>query len=161
MTHRTALMTAAALTAFLLVVVGGVIGRLSQPNGAEAASAGLAQPQIQFEPAQVPTQDAPSSASSPTYAVSPASAAALALQGAPGARLSRAPELVNFQGVVAYEVPLDRGLVYLDASSGRVLYDGTTAAATGRGARSDDEHGSRGRGERHDDDDDDDHDDDD
>ena len=32
------------------------------------------------------------------------------------------PELVNFQGATAYEVVLDAGTVYVDASSGQPIY---------------------------------------
>jgi len=41
------------------------------------------------------------------------------------------PELVSFQGTVAYEVHLDRGLVYVDATTGNVLYNGVPAQQTG------------------------------
>jgi hypothetical protein len=40
---------------------------------------------------------------------------------APGASLLATPELVDFQSRAAYEVRLDRGVVYVDANSGEVL----------------------------------------
>ncbi|GMV19169.1 MAG: hypothetical protein HS104_20675 [Polyangiaceae bacterium] len=61
-------------------------------------------------------------------------AAAAAYRRAPGARLSRPPELVSYRGLPAYEVVLDRGTVYVDASTSEVLHDGTTPADDGSAA---------------------------
>lgn len=61
------------------------------------------------------------------YAISPQTAGAIALAAAPGANLMATPELVSFQGAVAYEVRLDRGNVYVDANTGNVLYNGAAA----------------------------------
>jgi hypothetical protein len=36
----------------------------------------------------------------------------------------RAPELVRFEGKVAYEIGFTRGVVYVDANTGAVLYNG-------------------------------------
>lgn len=68
-------------------------------------------------------------------------AAAAAYRRAPGARLSRPPELVSYRGLQAYEVVLDRGTVYVDASTSEVLHDGTTPAGGGAG-EPDDAHAS-------------------
>lgn len=65
-------------------------------------------------------------AAPPAYPISPDAAAGIALGAAPGATLTRAPELVSFQGMVAYEVVLDRGTVYVDANNGQLLYNGAT-----------------------------------
>ena len=78
-------------------------------------------------------------AQGPAYPVSPEQAAAVALALAPGAALTRAPELVDFQGMVAYEVALDRGTIYVDASSSQVLYDGVSDAMAGGGWGDEDE----------------------
>jgi hypothetical protein len=59
-----------------------------------------------------------------TYAVSPDQAVSAALASTPGASLVQQPRLVSFNGTIAYEVPLDRGNVYIDATSGQVLYNG-------------------------------------
>jgi hypothetical protein len=40
------------------------------------------------------------------------------------------PELVDYQGIVAYEVILNTGLIYVDANSGQVLYSNTAAIAS-------------------------------
>ncbi len=61
------------------------------------------------------------------YAVSADGAAAIALAASPGASLLATPELVDFQGTVAYEVRLDRGNIYVDATTGKVLYNGAPA----------------------------------
>jgi uncharacterized membrane protein YkoI len=63
------------------------------------------------------------------YAVSPEQAAEIALQAVPGAVLLRPAELVNFQGVMAYEVALDKGMVYVDANTGEILYNSTVIVA--------------------------------
>ena len=48
-------------------------------------------------------------------------ATALAKQGAPDATLQATPELINYNGTVAYEVLLDSGPSYIDANLGAVL----------------------------------------
>ncbi len=48
-----------------------------------------------------------------------------ALAVAQDASLVKAPELVDFEGKVAYEVGFDKGNVYVDADSGEVLMNGT------------------------------------
>lgn len=79
-------------------------------------------------PATVPVQ--PTAVPAPAvsdYAVSPDQAAAIAMAQTPGTQLLRQPELVNFQGVVAYEVALNVGMIYVDAYTGQMLYDGVAA----------------------------------
>lgn len=71
---------------------------------------------------------------SPVYPVTAEQAAALALKAVPGASLRTAPRLVSFQDTVAYEVGLDQGPVYIDATTGEVLYNGTSATASGPNA---------------------------
>jgi len=44
------------------------------------------------------------------------------LNATPGALALALPDLVDFQGNIAYEVRLDLGLVYVDANSGQILY---------------------------------------
>ncbi|MGE5618111.1 MAG: PepSY domain-containing protein [Sphingomonadaceae bacterium] len=90
-------------------------------------------------PAEVATPAAP------PYPVSADAAASTALSVAPGARVQGTPELISFQGAVAYEVVLDRGTVYVDATTGRVLYNGAepallASASNGRSDDDEDEH---------------------
>jgi uncharacterized membrane protein YkoI len=59
----------------------------------------------------------------PKYNLSSDQAAALALQAEKGAVLVKPADLISFQGTAAYEVTLDRGVVYIDANTGKVLYD--------------------------------------
>lgn len=68
------------------------------------------------------TANAPPSA--PSVALSPARAIWIAMNAAPGSALIKEPELVLFQGVLAYEVVLDQGTLYIDANTGQILYNG-------------------------------------
>jgi hypothetical protein len=119
--------TAAALTAFVLVIAGGVAAVVSQPQAVAAEATAL--------PTAAPTEAA-------SVAVSPDMARAIALAAAPGATVQRDPELVIYQGAVAYEVALNSGAVYVDANSGVVLAN--TAVAQPQqprfGEGEDDEH---------------------
>jgi uncharacterized membrane protein YkoI len=67
----------------------------------------------------------PTATPGPVY-LSPEQAANIALGLVPGATVTRAAELVSFQGRVAYEVVLDRGIVYLDSVTGEVFYNGAS-----------------------------------
>ena len=60
-------------------------------------------------------------------ALSPAQAIALAKQDAPSATLQAMPELINYNGMVAYEVLLNSGTTYIDANLGTVLNPVATA----------------------------------
>lgn len=172
MRQRTALVIAAALTAFVLVLVGGLASRMSQltegqpvtsvaaaPTDAqitldptaqallaereaayqqalaeanrriEQANAQLAQANTQLaQVGQAPAVAAPAPAA-PSYAVSAEQAQQIALGAAPGAALSKPAGLVLYQDRPAYEVTLDRGLVYVDAQSGAILANGAVAPA--------------------------------
>jgi hypothetical protein len=68
-----------------------------------------------------------------TYPVSTDQARAIALASAPGATMTGAPLLVSDQGTAVYEVTLDTGMVYVNATSGHVvpqIVTNTTPAAT-------------------------------
>ena len=84
---------------------------------------------------QQPAAQADAAPAQPTFAVTPEVAAEIALGAAPRATLVRLPDLVNFQGAVAYEVVLDSGSVYVDANSGQVLYNGAIATVASGGSR--------------------------
>jgi hypothetical protein len=86
--------------------------------------------------------------STTTYAVSPDQAGTLALTAVPGAKLTGVPTLVSFQNVPAYEVTLDAGLIYVDASTGTVLNPPTTTSGAfgGFGGGEGGEGGERGEG---------------
>jgi len=147
MKQRTAFAVAAGLTAFVLVVVGGVAGAVSSANAAspaptvdpalqaqiqqreDAYRSLIQQANDQLQQAyqqldQLQGQPQPAQSSTTTYPVSPDLAASLALRLAPGSKLTSWPTLVDFQGTAAYEIVLDRGTVYIDATTGRLLYNG-------------------------------------
>ncbi|GAB4114572.1 MAG: PepSY domain-containing protein [Roseiflexaceae bacterium] len=176
MNQRTMLAIAAGVTAFVLVIVGGLATRLSQnptPPVAEVAAtdtalptldpateqlirereaayqraldeanaklaeanARIAQANQQAEqavvaaPTALPVAPAAAADPAPTYAVSLIQARDLALSTVPGATLSRDPELVNYQGIPAYEVVLNSGTLYIDAQTAAVLFNGAAQQA--------------------------------
>jgi uncharacterized membrane protein YkoI len=62
----------------------------------------------------------------PAANISPDKAAEIGRQTAgPGEEPQKTPDLVDFQGKTAYEVVFDKGIVYLDASTGDILFNGT------------------------------------
>jgi uncharacterized membrane protein YkoI len=48
----------------------------------------------------------------------------VALNAVPGAIVTRVPDLVNYQGTLAYEVVLDQGTLYIDAKTSAILANG-------------------------------------
>ena len=66
------------------------------------------------------TQSA-SAKQSPLAMLTSAQATALAKQDMPSAQLQATPELINYNGTVAYEVLLNSGTAYIDANLGVVL----------------------------------------
>ena len=76
-----------------------------------------------------PAAQSAASVASTGYAITPEQAVLVALGAAPGNAPVSGPELVSFQGTAAYEVGLSGGLVYVDATTGAVLYNGAVAAA--------------------------------
>ncbi|HST04191.1 MAG TPA: PepSY domain-containing protein [Chloroflexia bacterium] len=150
MTQRIAYMAAAGMAAFMVVLLAA-LGAYVVLHGQDAAAVGTAAdnntsaltaplqntaPQNSGE-----TQEQPGSGDRDTsgdqsdanaeYPVSADQASAIALSIVEGTSLLQQPRLVDFQGRAAYEVQLSRGMVYVDASTGQVLYDGVTAN-TGR-----------------------------
>jgi uncharacterized membrane protein YkoI len=172
MTQKTALVLSAVLTAFVLVLGGGLVARVSQtaaapaaaPTAAPTVSTPAADAAAQFQGimqqreaqyrqlidqanqrlsdmnkqlaatqvaqaaparASAPAAPAPAQPAAPQITLSPDSARDIAVQAANFATMIRAPELVRFEGQVAYEVGFTRGVVYVDASTGAVLYNGT------------------------------------
>jgi uncharacterized membrane protein YgcG len=143
MSQRTGLLIAVLLTAFILVVGGAIVGRTTQPEKPPAETAVVQQSAAvqQLMERESAYQDltrqanerlqqayaklqAQAAATSPAYLFSPEQAANIAMQIAPGAVLLNLPELVDYQGAMAYKVSLNTGLVYVDANSGQVLYNG-------------------------------------
>jgi uncharacterized membrane protein YkoI len=58
--------------------------------------------------------------------ISPDKAAEIGSQAAgPGEDAQKTPDLVDFQGKTAFEVVFDKGIVYVDATTGEILFNGT------------------------------------
>lgn len=135
MSQRSALLAAAGITAFVLVLIGGLVARaaLAAPPSASPSAPSVLAPD-------------PTAATVPVsagYPVTASLAGAIAGNVAPGIRLLTTPELVDYQGSVAYEVATDRGLIYVDATTGQVLYNGAQAPARNwAGDEHDDHEGS-------------------
>ncbi|MDQ7030200.1 MAG: PepSY domain-containing protein [Ardenticatenia bacterium] len=99
--------------------------QLAAVQAAQQAQA-AAQAQAQAQQAQNQTASRPAAQPpAPTYAVSPDQAVQIALSAANGGTLTKQPELVLFEGTPAYEVGFDRGMIYVDANTGAILYNGT------------------------------------
>lgn len=116
MKQRSALIVSVMVTAFILVIAGGIATAMLRP-GATAAPVTTST----VAPAQVPDQPV-------VPVISADQAVRIASSSTMNAQLQNQPELVNFQGTAAYEVVLDQGTVYVDASNGQVLHNGITAA---------------------------------
>ena len=168
MSQKTGLIIAVILTAFVLVIGGAIIGRTTRPEKSPAVTAVVQQPAVQqlmeresayqdlarqanerLQQAYTKLQaQAQAAATSPAMVFSAEQAANIAVQISPGAALLNDPELVNFQGVMAYKVSLNTGVVIIDANSGRVLYNGTkvlvSAGASNRGIEKSGRNGDKG-----------------
>jgi uncharacterized membrane protein YkoI len=149
MSQKSLLALAGTLTAFVLVLVGGVAGRVSSAQA--AAPAAIPSPAVAelwnqreaayrslIDQANQRLLDANAQAAAAAEAkasaadsnpaglaanITPEQAAVLALVASRGGSLTAQPELVNFEGTVAYEVKLTSGPIYIDAATGRVLYN--------------------------------------
>lgn len=176
MTQKTAFILASVITSFLLVVAGGVAARAALPAAAPTTSvietvatpADLQQREAEYQAliqqANAQLQEAYAQqqalqaqlnqsanldqASSPT--LTPEAAVRIALNAAPGATLLSQPELGNLQGVPVYAVTLSRGVVYVDSTSGQVLYNSTVAAAPAAGGEYGESHEHEHEGGGHD-----------
>ena len=163
MNPKLTLLFAGGLTAFVLVVVGAVAGRAAaqDANGSQTPTVVDASIQQQLDQrdaayqetidqankqledayqqiatleAQVaPTPTEETSSVADSYPISAELAVGLALNLSPGAKLKRWPELVDFQGTVAWEVVLDQGTMYLDATNAVLLYNGAAAVTSSGG----------------------------
>jgi uncharacterized membrane protein YkoI len=159
MNQRFALILAAGLTAFVLVGIGAVSGQVlsgaaaqggvqDTPQPTETLSADL-QGLIQNREAQyqqlideanarlqqayaLQTQAAATQAPTPEpgYPITPDMAAGIAMHAAPGKNILAPADLVDFSGAIAYEVATSGGKIYVDANTGRILYNGTLPPPT-------------------------------
>ncbi len=176
MNQKLTLILAASITAFVLVIGGAVIGRAAQPDTVtltpdvtevqnlydqreaeyqarlDEANAALKAAYAQLEAASANSAQTQSAISAPVPAtLSPQEAMLVAAIIAPNGRILRRPELVDYQGTVAYEVTLDLGVLYIDANDGTVLYNGIAQPRISVQTRSFNEDDEHEHGEDHDD----------
>jgi hypothetical protein len=119
MNRRTTRTLAAVAAAIILVVIGIVVANRSSSTGSSP------------QPVVASPQPASATVAQPSnYPVSTDQAGTIALASAPGATMTGAPMLVSYQGAIVYEVTLDTGMIYVDATSGKVLANTATNAAT-------------------------------
>ena len=145
MTQKFAYIVAAGMAAFMIVLLGAlgayIVLHGQDGTAASAAAANVTTPLQSTAPSGAgsgdlgTSDDRGRSSEGTTYPVSAEQAGSIALSSVPGASLLQQPRLVNLQGTAAYEVLLDRGQVFVDATSGQVLYDGTTTGRQRRGFR--------------------------
>jgi hypothetical protein len=178
MNQKFTLTLAAWITAFVLVIGGAMIGRAAAqpetvvtltPDAAEIQNL-YAQREAEYQArldeanaaltAAYAQQEAAVASSAPTQAaaeapipatISPQDALLVAAINAPNAQLLRLPELVNYQGAIAYEITLNTGVMYVDANTGMLLYDGTAQPQVSVQTRSFHEDDEHEHGEDHDD----------
>jgi uncharacterized membrane protein YkoI len=141
MIRKNALLMASALTALILVLVGGVATRLSDDASAQgaqvdAASTGLDEQALavmqerenayrqMIDQANQLLAGTPADSGAPTFPISADTAVAIVLTTVRGGELQKPPELVDYMGAAAYEVSLVQGLVYVDANTGKILANG-------------------------------------
>lgn len=115
MNQKFALLLAGILTAFFLVMVGSIATTMiAQPFSAQPV-----QPQpIQSQPILSGQANVATTFSTKFNADQ---AAQIAVNTSPRSTLTTAPELVSYQGAVAYEVKLNNATLYIDANTGKVL----------------------------------------
>jgi uncharacterized membrane protein YkoI len=140
MTQRLASAATIALIAFMVVLLGALATyvALKGPTSTSALAAQQAAASTSTAPVQAPDQSQSPQEQQPAgsgasngYPVSWGQAANIALGTVPGSSLLQQPRLVNVNGTVAYEVPLDQGMVYVNATGGQVLFN----SANGQQAR--------------------------
>jgi uncharacterized membrane protein YkoI len=149
MIQKPALWISIGLTAFMLFTLTSLLQTVSAKGGQTDTSVSGLSPEIQ---AQITAREAqyielinqanaqllqaqqgqPEAATGeqPAVAFSPEQAA-LAADAAANSSATRMgePELVNFEGTVAYEVPYDFGNIYVNATTGEVIFNGTVSQA--------------------------------
>jgi uncharacterized membrane protein YkoI len=154
MNRQTALLISVFVTMFILVIVGGVVlaMRPAQPStdvaaleaaykAREASYAELltqanqrleeANQQITVLSGQSGGVVQASQASASPYAISSQKALEIASLAVGTKTAPKGePQVVNYENTAAYEVPFDKGNVYVDASSGKVLHNGVPQEIT-------------------------------
>jgi hypothetical protein len=149
---KTTLLISIALTTFILVIIAGVVKSVSASNAntgstsidsaevqqiiadreaaynqvLDEANSRIAELQSQLDSQQT-GQD---NSATPVTTIRPDQAAVIANSvAASGSTLLGTSELVDFEGVTAFEVAYQQGNIYVDAGTGNVLYNGTIVLA--------------------------------
>lgn len=116
MNQKFALALAGVLTAFFLVMVGSIATMIIvQPAATQPT---ITQP-IQSQP--ILTGQINIAANTISTKLNSDQAAQIAMNTSPRSTLTTTPELVDYQGIVAYEVKLNNATLYIDANTGKVL----------------------------------------
>ena len=128
-----------------LVFFGGVIALATQSLNADnvLSSANPISQSTDITPVTQPQSTQPSALAT----LSAAQATELAKQESPNSILQATPELINYNGTVAYEVLLDSGATYIDANLGAILNPVSSSVVSS-------DYRAEGFDEDHDDDDD-------
>src|SRR3990172_5989373 len=142
MIRKNALLMASALTALILVLVGGVAASLPSDASAQDAQGEEAGAAVDEQALMTIVQEreaayrelidqanqllaeTPAVSVAPTFPISADTAVAIVLTTVRGGSLEKPPELVDYMGAAAYEVSLVQGLVYVDANTGKILANG-------------------------------------
>ena len=122
MNKKFALVLAGVLTAFFVLMVGSIVALIIvQPLVAQhrAPSSDIQSQPIQSQPSL--SGQANVAVSTLSTKIQSAQAVQIALTTLPRSTLVTPPELVSYQGIVAYEVKLDRATLYVDANTGKIL----------------------------------------
>lgn len=127
---RSTLFISILLAAITLGVIAGVIKAVGAYRAAAATSAYV--PPVAYQlvsPTAQPTADLQPAALVPAITADQAAQVALAA-ALPNSALASQPELVDFNGVMAYEVKLtDGSTLYVDAQTGALLYNSLTGTS--------------------------------
>ncbi|HLD93116.1 MAG TPA: hypothetical protein VI703_02810 [Anaerolineales bacterium] len=153
MVQKSALFLSIGLTAFIVFIFSGLLQAMAAvpipavAQGLEVSAATEISPELaqlisereaayielinqanqRLVEAQAALEDAqanPSEGVSSQFTIEQATELALA-SALSGSQLTGEAQLVNFEGSVAYEVPFNLGNIYIDATSGALLFNGT------------------------------------
>ncbi len=108
--------------------------QLAAAQAAQVAAAQAQRAAAQSAAAQSAAPAAAAQPAAPQIALSADAARDIAIQATNYATMIRTPELVRFNGIVAYEIGFTKGAVYVAANTGTVLYDGTQGHGGNRGS---------------------------
>ncbi|MEJ2012180.1 MAG: hypothetical protein P8X64_08150 [Anaerolineales bacterium] len=161
--NRKALFLSLGITAFVLVTAGGVLAAFAQSQSAPQPATiedVLNDPEVQAllqereaayqqmidEANQrlVEAEGAAEGSVAGEYPVPADLAVALGRIALDGGTLLRNPELVSVNGRAAYELIYDRGRVYVDATSGAILFNSSAGSSLVNSSPSSREHDDEG-----------------